>query len=94
MWGHAARRTIELLHDAARDSRATAKRASAAARTAEEAQDRRLEAARQASAATEARRLYGAEYEKLATDRRQVAEELEKANDQGRPASFWPVRSH
>jgi hypothetical protein len=80
MWGHAARRTIELLHDAARDSRAAAKRASTAARRAEEAQDRRLEAARQASAVAEARRLYGAEYEKLAADRRQVAEELEKAN--------------
>jgi len=80
MWGHAARRTTELLQAAARDSRAAARRASAAAGAAEEAQDRRLEAARQSAAAAGARRLYGAEYEKLAADRRQVAEALEEAN--------------
>jgi hypothetical protein len=80
MWRHAAQRATELLHDAGRNTDAATRRAAAAARAAEEAQNRRLEAARQAAAVAEARKLYGAEYEKLNTKRQQVVRALENEN--------------
>ena len=81
LWDHATRRTIELLRDAARDAAAVARGDATAAAAREEAQAKELKATRQASALAEARRLYGAEYEKLAADRKKVGDELAKTND-------------
>ena len=80
MWRNAARRTAELLHDAGRDADTAARRAAAAAKAAEEAQNRHLEAGRQAAKVAEARKLYGAEYEKLNTKRQQAVQALEREN--------------
>jgi ABC-type dipeptide/oligopeptide/nickel transport system ATPase component len=82
LWDHAAKRTIELLRDAARDEAAAAHGDAAAIAAGEEAQAKQLKATRQAAALTEARRLYGAEYEKLAADRKKIGDELAEANDQ------------
>jgi len=79
LWDHAARRTIELLHDAARDAAAAARGGAAAAAARQEAQAKQLRAARQAAALAEARTLYGAEYAKLAEERTKIGDELAKA---------------
>lgn len=79
LWDHAARRTIELLHDAARGAAAAARGGAAAAAARQEAQAKQLRAARQAAALAEARTLYGAEYAKLAEDRTKIGDELAKA---------------
>ncbi len=80
IWVSAAHRTTDLLKAAGRAADTSTRRATAAGKAEEEAENRRLESRRQTAAVAEARRLYGAEYETLRGNRQRLVDELADAN--------------